>query len=843
MNKKAIKPVVLSVLFLAALIFFSITTNQDNKDLTAGMPEATLPVVQMYQDTTSIAQLHGYLTKMDVTAMRDTVIPIDKERQLPMRVDTYGKKVDAIRYEIRSLNGERLVARSDVTDYSENGNEITATLSIQNILEKEQEYALILVLVSGKQEINYYTRLMQTENRYAKESMDFAFQFHDYTFRDDADKFIPRYMDPATGDASTLNYVDLSCTLKQITWADLAPMQLGEVQASYKEINDSYNVIVLSYVVTTEAGKGETEYYNVEEYYRLRMTENRMYVLNFERTLNQLFRGENTFIYDTSKIQLGIRSPQIEYAVSETGDVAAFVQEGELWCFDRINSKIVKVFSFHGEEGVDIRDNWNQHEIKIARVDEAGSIDFVVYGYMNRGEHEGTVGTSVYHYDGLGHTIEEEVFIPSQQSYGILKSEMGQLLYVSEQGILYLLMNRNLYQINLNTLTPEVIIENLKETCYKISDSNQYFAWVDSEQEYQSEVVHLMNLKDGSVYDINEGNDKYVRPLGFINDDFIFGAANQKNVRTEVAGNTVFPMDYLKIMGTSEESRDILKTYQPKKGKIDSISVSGYTVAVYLVKKSGSHYVASGADSIMNREANTNERISVESTVTDRKETQYQLVLRKEVDTEKIKMLTSRTVLLDKPRLLTFEDEQPQECFYVYAKGKVVFATENIADAVLCANEQHGVVTDSKQQYIWMNAYKSMQEPFKGLQVNEGDKDASSVVQAVSALLNYKEKGLCVKNLTADGKTPKNVLEQTLTDSMVLDVSGCSVNDIIFYVGRGNPVFAMTSADTAVLVTGYNASRIYYYDPVSQETLVKNYEDADEWFTNAGNIFFALLDS
>jgi len=54
----------------------------------------------------------------------------------------------------------------------------------------------------------------------------FALQFHEYTFRDDANKFIPKYMDAATGDTSTLNYVDLSCTLNQITWADLKPEQM-----------------------------------------------------------------------------------------------------------------------------------------------------------------------------------------------------------------------------------------------------------------------------------------------------------------------------------------------------------------------------------------------------------------------------------------------------------------------------------------------------------------------------------------------------------------------------------------------------------------------------------------
>ncbi len=841
MNKKVIKPVVLSVLFLAALFFFSVITNRDNKDLTAGMPEATLPVIRLYQGKTDVAQLHGYLDKMDVTAMRDSVVPVDKTRLLPMTVDTFGREIEEIRYEIRSLNGERLVARSDVTDYSRKENELSATLKIQNILEKEQEYTMIFFLVSNGQEISYYTRLMQTEDRYAKESMEFALQFHDYTFREDADKFIPRYMDAATGDTSTLNYVDLSCTLKQITWADLKPVKLGEVQASFKEITDSYNVIILRYVVTTDTKKGETEYYNVEEYYRLRMTQTRMYVLNFERTLNQIFRGENTFISDENRIQLGIRSPKIEYEASKAGDVVAFVQEGELWCFDRVNNKIVKVFSFRGEEGMDIRDNWNQHDIKIARVDEAGSIDFIVYGYMNRGEHEGTVGTIVYHYDGIVHTIEEEVFIPSDTSYEILKAELGQLLYVSEQGMLYLLISGDLYGIDLNTLTPEILVENLKESCYKISDSNQYFAWVEPEKEYQSKKLHLMNLKNGSTYDIQE-KGKYVRPLGFINDDFIFGAANTKKVKTEAAGNTIFPMDYLKIMGTSEDTKDILKKYKPGKGKIESIDISNYTITVNLMKKSRGGYTAAGGDTIMNREADTNNRIAVESTVTRRKETQYQLVMKNTADNEKIKMLASRTVLLEKPRDLQVERKETQQTFYVYQKGNVLLATDNIADAVVCADESRGVVIDSSQRYVWKNTHKVSQNAFAGIKVHEEDRNASGVVQAVSALLNYQGKSASVKNLIEAGATPKSAMENTLTDSVVLDVSGCSVNDIIYYVGEGSPVFAMTSADTAVLVTGYTTGRIYYYDPVASATYSKSYSDADKWFKKAGNIFFTYLD-
>lgn len=841
MNRKVIKPVVLSGLFLAALIVFSIITNQDNKDMTTAMKEATLPIVQFYEGNNSVAQLHGYVSEMNITKMRDGIVPVDHTRLLPLKINTYGQKIRGIAYEIRSLDDSRLVAKGNAQEIKEKNNEISANLKIQNILGKGEEYELIVILASGKNKIRYYTRLMQTQNDDTQACMDFALQFHEYTFRDDANKFIPKYMDAATGDTSTLNYVDLSCTLNQITWADLKPEQMGELEASFKEINDSYDVITLRYVVTTKGTGGETEYYNVEEYYRLRMTESRMYVLNFERTLNQIFRGENRFITDNNQIQLGIRDKNIEYAVSETGDVIAFVQQGELWCFNRVN-KIVQVFSFLGAEGINARDNWDQHDIKIARVDEAGSIDFVVYGYMNRGDHEGEVGTAVYHYDGLVHTIEEEIFIPSDVSYEILKAQMGQLMYVNEKGTFYLIMDQKLYSIDTDKRTPEVLVKDLKESCYKVSESNQYFAWVDSDKEYKSDVIHLMNLKNASVYDIKAKKGAYILPLGFIDEDFIYGAAKKDKVMVAAAGNTVFPMKNLTIMDTSENSHSILKTYEPSRGSIGSISVEDYTITIHLIKKSGGHYVAAGTDAIMNREGDTEEKVTVGSTVTDRKETQYQLMMKNGADASKIKMLTSKSVLLENPRDVSVKNKESQEYFYVYKKGDVLFATDEIADAIVCANNHMGVVVDSKQQYVWMRARKSAQTAFSSLKVNDADKSSSSVVQAVSAMLNYRGNGLSVKELIDNGGTPKSAIENTLKDSVVLDISGCTVEEILFYVSKGSPVFAMTGTDSAVLVTGYTSGSIYYYDPQTHSTRSKSYKDADDWFRKAGYIFFTYLD-
>ena len=76
----------------------------------------------------------------------------------------------------------------------------------------------------------------------------------------------------------------------------------------------------------------------------------------------------------------------------------------------------------------------------------------------------------------------------------------------------------------------------------------------------------------------------------------------------------------------------------------------------------------------------------------------------------------------------------------------------------------------------------------------------------------------------------------------MLDVSGCSVDEIIFYVSEGSPVFAMTGNNSAVLVTGYSASHIYYYDPATHTTKSKSFDEADKWFSDAGNIFFTYLE-
>lgn len=300
---------------------------------------------------------------MDAAYMRDGIIPIGDDRKLPITIQTYQTAVDAISYEIRSLDAERLIANADVTSYDEAKGKISAELIIQNLLTEGQEYLLIIQLESGDSSIYYYTRIIESTDAHVQDCVEFVKDFNNKTFNSETVGSLATYMEKTTEDNTNLHYVTLNSSLNQVGWGDFAGERLTDPIVSVKEITDTYNVIVLQYVVTSTGTGGEMEYYNVEEYYRVRYTSSRIYLLNFEREMNQIFRGENESIYQ-DYIELGIRSGDVEYAVNEAGTSVAFVQEGELWSYNVTENTLAKVFSFRGYEGIDNRENYGEHDIK-----------------------------------------------------------------------------------------------------------------------------------------------------------------------------------------------------------------------------------------------------------------------------------------------------------------------------------------------------------------------------------------------------------------------------------------------------------------------------------------------
>lgn len=830
----------LTVVFLISVLVFSVITNKVNKDLTTTMDEASLPIMHFVYDDKVVNELHGYVQEMDMLSMRDGLLPIGKERGLHLEIMTYGNSVDNLSYEIRSIDGERLLVEEDDADITVTQDKVNCDISLPSLFEDNQEYNMKFTVTMADKEVYYYTRIVRTMDYYTDESLDFALTFHDYTFRDDAKDFIPTYMDPATGDATTLNYVDLTCTLRQITWADFTGVKLTEPVASFKEVSSSYNVITLNYVMTNVNENDEVEYYNVEEYYRLRYTPTRTYVLNFERRMNQIFRNENNFLLGTTGILLGIRDNDVEYLANDSGNCIAFVQEGELWSYDRANHMLSQIFTFRGAEGINNRENWNQHDIQIIRVDEAGTVSFVVAGYMNRGVHEGKVGIGVYRYDGISHTVEEEIFISSDKSYEVLQAEMGNLLYVNDQKILYLTLNDDVYTIDMNTFSIKTLLENETEEGYAVSNSGRYLAWVREDALYSSRIIHLEDLKTGTSHEIKAPADCYVLPIDFIGEDFIYGIANAQDVKRDEWNDVIFPMSELKIMNTSEEKQEIIKTYSSGENRIGTVRVDDRNIYVELVIEEDGRLEVCGADTIMNRESEPANGVKLKKSVTTLKQTQVAINMKEVKKTSAAQLITPKHILLEQPRIVEFAVET-EGLFYAYARGKVLLATKDVGKAIRCANENFGVVVDANLQYVFKRARNTTQSALTNLSGNEADANATSFVKAISVMLSQEGVSIGVKDMLESGQTPIQILQTTLRSSMILELEECTIDEVLYYIDQGTPVLARTGVDQAVLLTGYSSKMIYYYDPVSGTDKSANYEDMESLVEAGGNYFIAYV--
>lgn len=822
MQKGKIKVIALLGAFILTVFIVGLINRHSNKDTTAQMEEASLPVVSVYYENQQINQLYGHTTEMNALYMRDSITPLKNDRILPVAITTYGEKVDGISYEIRSMDTKRLVAESEVSDYSMKEDIVEADIKVQNIIEEGKEYLFILKLEQGKKEIYYYTRIIQPVDSYVKESLDFVMNFHDSSMNKETGGTLATYLEPdASADNTSLQKVTIHSSLKQLTWADFKCHQVKEPIPSIKEIDSMSNVITLKYVVSCEGDNGDTEYYNVEEYYRVRYTKDRTYLLNYERTMNQIFVGEKDSVSKKS-IQLGIRSKDVNYKANENGMIAAFVQEGDLWSYNRNTNQMAKVFSFRSDaEEIDDRENYDQHDIRIVNVDEGGSIEFLVYGYMNRGGHEGKTGISVYRYDAMTNTVEESLFLPVTTSYQVMKEDLGELAYQNNEKQFFLVSGSSLYQIDSETLEVTEKMKDLKKGEYAVSESGRYIA-------YKKDGSLLVeDLESGSSHEVEEGGQ--MRALGFIGEDFIYGTARGSGESE--------PMYQVQIL-SPDEGYEVVKTYQKSGYYISDVRVEGSTIYLSRVREENGTYQEATEDTIVNSEEEEAVQMEIQTSFEKDKQVQIQIGFAETSKEETFKRLTSKEIVHKEPKEVEIE-LTCQKKYYAYSGGKVITGADKVSAAIKAADAQMGVVVGQEQQYIWKRSKKASRESL----IAAGTKadGAGSIEQCLLSMLKREELNLDVGTLLAQGETPNQILKEAMQEYEVLDLTGCSLEQILYYVSMGAPVFAMTGANQAVLVTGYDSTGVYIYETSSQNVTRQSLEEAGGTFAAAGNIFYSYL--
>ena len=664
MKKTIIRIAVCVVVFLASALIIGSIMNQGHNNMTMEMAPATLPMITMESGGVACNELHGNTVEMDVAYQKDCITLLGEGRQANFTVDTFGREITGISTEVRSIDGSRLIENSEVTGWKANGKSFSVSLTLKDLIDTNTQYSLTLILeLEGEQKVYYYTTILWNDDVHISEILEFATDFHGKLYDKEVAKELTKYLEPNSKltDNGTFHKVNIHSSFQQITWGSLEPVQEDAASIRLTQISGNVASLLMDFVVSTGEGKNKI-YYNVEEYYRVRYTSERMYLLDYERTMTQI--PDTTRMYANDKILLGITDENVDMMESADGNTVVFSDMGQLLSYNAATNGLTVIFSFYDKDNADRRTLYDNHGIKILDVDEGGNVKFAVYGYMNRGRHEGETGIQIISYDNSLNTIEEEVYIPYSKSYAVLKDEMEQLLYRNRQQHVYFFLENGVYDVDLENRSAEQLVSIRQDDSLQVSENHEIIVWQEGDDINHSNQLNVRNLNTGEQTVIRAEDGEAIRPLGFMGEDIIYGVARESDIRTENSGQIFYPMYKVCI---SNSSGNNLKEYGQDGIYIVDCAIEGNQITLSRIQRSeNGSYQEILDDQIMNNVEEEPGQNKVVTADIDIYERYVQIQTKTTIDTKTIKVLNPKEVVFEGGRELTLDAVSEVSRYYVY---------------------------------------------------------------------------------------------------------------------------------------------------------------------------------
>lgn len=809
MKKKIITGSILAVIVIVAVIIFGTVFNEKATEKTEAMKGASLPVISFKEGEYTINTLFGYTGSMDMTSVRDMVLPISVGTTVQADIHGYDGKIKSFTYEICTLDGKESIKQETVKKVQDSVNiEFGDTIS-----DGEEKVLKMKMTLDNGKDVYYYTRVLKATEFHVQQCLEFADDFHKKTFdAGQVNTLKPRLEHGSNPNPSSLQRVTLNSDIKQIGWNGLNPEIVGDVEWQIKETTETYTSIYLKYQVKCKTGENE-DVYNVTEFFKVRFLKGKGSLEDYERTMNEVFSGKESD-FSTKGIELGIADEKVPYIVNEKENMISFVQEREVWNYNKEENKISLVFSFADGGEKDIRSRNDNHEIDLISMDNKGNTTFVVCGYMNRGMHEGQVGAGIYYFNSEKNYVEEKAFIPSEKSGEIAAENLIQLAYYSkEENKLYAMFEGTLYEIDLETQKRSVLVKNLEEGQYIVSDDGKYIAYQSNGKLTEATEMTIQNLQTGKKHKVKAEKGEVIRPLTFVLGDAVYGIGKKEDIGKNVSGNDIIPLYQVEIRNQKNE---VVKTYSEDQTYVVNAKAEHNMITLERVKKSGDTYTGITQHYITNNKVQEEPSVTVETYPSETKGTVTRLEDTKMSSKLNPKKLVQKQLAKEKPVVIEFNLADDEECYYVYGRGKLQGIYKTAGAAIAKADEMRGVVVTSDQTKIWERGNRQLRYNMENTSAFSVQSGETSLEACLRQTLEYEGKKVNVAKEIKAGKSPMDILNK-YSGGEAVDLSGCTVEQLCYLIGKGTPVIAMTGTDSAILLVGYDDKMITYLNPITSK--------------------------
>ena len=89
----------------------------------------------------------------------------------------------------------------------------------------------------------------------------------------------------------------------------------------------------------------------------------------------------------------------------------------------------------------------------------------------------------------------------------------------------------------------------------------------------------------------------------------------------------------------------------------------------------------------------------------------------------------------------------------------------------------------------------------------------------------------------------KELQDKQVDTGTVIDLTGCSLDNVLYEVSAQRPVVAKTGENSSVVIVGYDEYNTYLYDPSTGQTSPYGMNDSTALFESAGNVFLTYIEN
>ena len=102
-------------------------------------------------------------------------------------------------------------------------------------------------------------------------------------------------------------------------------------------------------------------------------------------------------------------------------------------------------------------------------------------------------------------------------------------------------------------------------------------------------------------------------------------------------------------------------------------------------------------------------------------------------------------------------------------------------------------------------------------------------------------KGVSAELSEEEVKKPLQQVLESHTKSEAIVLTGATLDEVLYFVWKGQPVLAMKENGNAVVLTAYNSREVTYYDPEKGRAVTVEKSKAETTFEEGGNLFISFL--